>query len=274
MLVSLVTEEHLLVTDDKEFRAASPVPRTSRRDPSPAVPLRKLRWDALSGPALEETNPTVASKGLKNEPFEFWQPRDSYQYTPISAHQVRLLVIKSGLPEDAINVSFLAVDDELLGGDKYPYMALSYCWGDVVASKAVIVQDDLRDRGLRRLDDFEHSLRGGSKDRPVLVRPNLYEALKHVRHERELVSTWVDALCINQLDVQERNEQVSKMAAIYRSAYNVCIWLDGEDTNKIASAAAMQSIPNMINRERYESLKDGAQTPRLANIFELLKSRW
>ena len=35
----------------------------------------------------------------------------------------------------------------------------------------------------------------------------------------------VDAICINQSDVQERNHQVSEMANIYRSANCVLIWL-------------------------------------------------
>ncbi|ORY14571.1 heterokaryon incompatibility, partial [Clohesyomyces aquaticus] len=36
---------------------------------------------------------------------------------------------------------------------------------------------------------------------------------------------WVDSICINQNDVQERNEQVSLMAIIYSSADRTLAWL-------------------------------------------------
>jgi len=36
---------------------------------------------------------------------------------------------------------------------------------------------------------------------------------------------WIDALCINQRDIQERSHQVQHMATIYRSAKSVVIWL-------------------------------------------------
>jgi hypothetical protein len=36
---------------------------------------------------------------------------------------------------------------------------------------------------------------------------------------------WIDALCINQRDVQERSHQVQHMAKIYGSAKQVLIWL-------------------------------------------------
>jgi hypothetical protein len=36
---------------------------------------------------------------------------------------------------------------------------------------------------------------------------------------------WVDALCINQKDAEERDEQVRRMKSIYRDAERVVIWL-------------------------------------------------
>jgi hypothetical protein len=39
---------------------------------------------------------------------------------------------------------------------------------------------------------------------------------------------WIDALCINQPDVAERNEQVSKMKFVYQLAQGVVSWLGEE----------------------------------------------
>jgi len=36
---------------------------------------------------------------------------------------------------------------------------------------------------------------------------------------------WIDAVCINQRSMEERNHQVSQMGAIYRNAFQVVVWL-------------------------------------------------
>lgn len=46
---------------------------------------------------------------------------------------------------------------------------------------------------------------------------------------------WIDALCINQRDIQERSHQVKHMAMIYRSAKHVLIWLGEWPNSKVCS---------------------------------------
>jgi hypothetical protein len=57
-----------------------------------------------------------------------------------------------------------------------------------------------------------------------LIRKNLFNALLHLRLKRPR-ALWIDAICINQADIQERNAQVSLMAFIYRRATRVVVWL-------------------------------------------------
>ena len=59
---------------------------------------------------------------------------------------------------------------------------------------------------------------------------NLESALRHLRHESEELVIWVDALCINQKDLAEKNSQVQKMASVFRQAKMVICWL-GEETD-------------------------------------------
>ncbi|ORY01801.1 heterokaryon incompatibility protein-domain-containing protein [Clohesyomyces aquaticus] len=67
----------------------------------------------------------------------------------------------------------------------------------------------------------------------VVVGGELYSALKRLRSLWETSETsgsqgmavWIDALCINQQDIQERNNHVTKMNIIYRNAKAVRIWL-------------------------------------------------
>ncbi|KAI0534226.1 heterokaryon incompatibility protein-domain-containing protein, partial [Xylaria digitata] len=95
-----------------------------------------------------------------------------------------------------------------------PFTALSYVWGDPGKTEAIIV-NDIR----------------------VLVPINLSQALSRIRyffHECDTESgrgnlLWVDALCINQEDLNEKAHQVALMGDIYHSAAQVVAWLGDED---------------------------------------------
>ena len=39
------------------------------------------------------------------------------------------------------------------------------------------------------------------------------------------IGFWIDALCINQNDIDERNEQVKRMRDMYKQAFITLIWL-------------------------------------------------
>jgi hypothetical protein len=81
------------------------------------------------------------------------------------------------------------------------YFALSYVWGDPTLSKRILVN--------------------GTK---VSITENLYIALRHLQHETNVVTIWIDAFCINEGD-DERAEQVMKMKAIFQEAQHVLVWL-------------------------------------------------
>jgi hypothetical protein len=71
---------------------------------------------------------------------------------------------------------------------------------------------------------FEMFLRK-DKYEEFLVTSNLEAALRHLRYRHQPRFLWVDALCINQSDLQERASQVLLMDFIYRMAFNVHVWL-------------------------------------------------
>jgi hypothetical protein len=54
---------------------------------------------------------------------------------------------------------------------------------------------------------------------------NLVSALYQLRHETEKLVIWVDAVCINQSDLNERSAQVQIMSSIYSGASIVICWL-------------------------------------------------
>ncbi|EAT87588.1 hypothetical protein HBH56_053030 [Parastagonospora nodorum] len=82
------------------------------------------------------------------------------------------------------------------------YTALSYAWGNVNTTASIT------------LNGYHAS-----------ITKNLHEALLHIRRIRPYSLLWVDALCIDQSNSNERGHQVSQMRAIYSDASNVISWL-------------------------------------------------
>jgi hypothetical protein len=70
---------------------------------------------------------------------------------------------------------------------------------------------------------------------------NLYHFLdefrrKHYLHQYDAPGSissrlWIDAVCINQGDMQERNEQVLQMRDVYTKAESVIVWLGLKQSN-------------------------------------------
>jgi hypothetical protein len=67
--------------------------------------------------------------------------------------------------------------------------------------------------------------------RLMVITRNLWLALYELRDRRKPRTLWIDALCINQLDVLERSCQVSRMGDIYSQAITVVAWIVGVGKN-------------------------------------------
>jgi len=85
------------------------------------------------------------------------------------------------------------------------YEALSYVWGETENPVQIICNGCI-----------------------LSVTPNLAAALVGIRHKTKVKTLWIDAICINQSNVLERNQQVGIMYRIYQSARNVLIWIGHE----------------------------------------------
>ncbi|KAK4167354.1 ankyrin repeat-containing domain protein [Cladorrhinum sp. PSN259] len=84
----------------------------------------------------------------------------------------------------------------------HPYEALSYVWGSADNPQLVSINDSKR-----------------------LVTGNLHAALSHLRDPFIDRTLWIDAICINQEDDEEKGRQVGLMAKIYAKAIRVVVWL-------------------------------------------------
>jgi hypothetical protein len=65
----------------------------------------------------------------------------------------------------------------------------------------------------------------------MYITASLASALRHLRDRYRKRQVWADAICINQDDIEERNQQVRQMASVYSLAHHTVIFL-GEGTSK------------------------------------------
>ena len=198
-----------------------------------------------------------------------------YHYKRIPEDEVRLLIIGPGSFDEQVNATLLVVNDEQLGTEDYPYCALSYNWGNSADDSIIVIQDDPASSPVKSITKAVDVLKAAVQDKMIKIKPNLYEALRHLRKDNEPIALWVDALCINQSDTKEKEEQVLKMAHIYRKAYNANVWLGSDNADDLVSNRAMAFIPVVVNPDNYSALLAGdPYIEDWASLYELLKWSW
>ncbi|TVY83343.1 Heterokaryon incompatibility protein 6 OR allele [Lachnellula suecica] len=126
-----------------------------------------------------------------------------YESLDLSKDEIRLVVIEAGHSTEPLTGRIFNVSL-----DEAPqYEALSYEWGSPVSDSNEVTGDIEINGQLFQL------------------RPNLYAALRHLRSSANDLTIWIDAICIDQNNIEERNSQVLKMRLIYSLAKEVQVWL-------------------------------------------------
>jgi hypothetical protein len=132
-------------------------------------------------------------------------------YAPLDStrREIRLLEL---LPAPADDETLVSCTISVVSLDDQPdYAALSYVWGDASITSTIL------------LNGVQTTVTG-----------NLAAALQHLPRNRSVRSylerkgvfrIWADAICIDQGNVEERNQQVALMADLYSSADHVFSWL-------------------------------------------------
>ena len=178
-------------------------------------------------------------------------------WEPLQEDEIRILVL---LPSKDYNAPLQGrterrklVSQETLDieQDDGGYEAISYCWG---------TPDDLRESSI--------SIDGTG----LPIWPDLGFALKRIRKKEEERQIWVDAICINQSDTNERNRQIRKMGQIFRSAERVLSWL-GEASE--VSAGALKFLNKVAKAtETHDVLTSDAFPTEWQSVRVLLMHPW
>ncbi|KAF5709455.1 heterokaryon incompatibility 6 OR allele [Fusarium mundagurra] len=120
-----------------------------------------------------------------------------------SPSHIRLICLRPGT-DGAIYCELMVVSI-----DSAPtYEALSYTWGDPSITETITMTT----QGFETMQQFS-------------ITSNCFSALKRFRYKDKPRVLWIDALAIDQSNLDERNHQVSLMSKIYSQAAGVIVYL-------------------------------------------------
>lgn len=113
------------------------------------------------------------------------------------------------------------------------YEALSYTWGENVHGSWIFISES--SSGSDHSTAYKFS-----------CQPNLMNALKCLRSPSQCRTVWIDAICINQNDDNEKGIQVRRMTSIYKHAYRVVLWLGIGGLDHYKALNAMDYIGRQV----------------------------
>jgi len=218
------------------------VPYTrSSKDTSPAVGKEDARKN-------EKGKDAAVAHRKSNPPI--------YEYS-LRPDEIRLLHLTSPLKDDSdspIHANLNTYSD-----DEYPdYEAVSYTWGGEEGDS--------------------------SPCRPIFIGPywdvllqtkNCWAMLKLIRPTNGQRVVWVDAICIDQSNFTEREDQIAKMCQIYENSMRAFVFL-GED---IVHPKGNASYPKRrklheLPREPLDGGESSPGNPLACDLHSLLKRRY
>lgn len=200
----------------------------------------------LSSASMDASQRLSSSSGVLGDKI--------YRYTPLESEELRLVRILAARTSQ--------VKCEILHrpfGNLPDYTAISYAWGDPSDVTKIKIRD-------------EHY--------PVFVEVpisrSLYHALEALRRKGENVLVWADALSIDQQNRDEKNQQLSLMADIYKKAQYVAVWLGPEGDDSDLAAALLQDVATAVQTGAgrievmniFSSRAQDGSLPALATLFE------
>lgn len=106
------------------------------------------------------------------------------------------------------------------------------------------------------------------------VTDNLGAALRRLRRREEARTIWIDALCIWQEGVFERNHQVSNMGRIYSQAEKVVVWLGDAEVPQSWDARLWRDCPPVASPEYIPWMERVWQTDTLWRAIKHAYPRW
>ncbi|CAF9935375.1 hypothetical protein IMSHALPRED_010205 [Imshaugia aleurites] len=135
-----------------------------------------------------------------------------------SQRSIRLLTILPGKSNQHVHCTCMHVSLAAIE-NVHVYEAISYTWGNPARTHDITINGC-----------------------PFPVPNSAHDVLQHLRYEDKTRQVWLDAICINQNDDDEKGCQVALMREIYASATQVVAWLGNPSED---SALAFQFMKQL-----------------------------
>lgn len=178
--------------------------------------------------------PVAADSKLHPFPANRPAPSKRYEYEALPAGGwTRILELHPGAGTLTSNLKHAKTEDATLA-----YEALSYVWGSDALQNQVDIECD---------------------GQVLSIGSNLASALMHVRSESVTRQLWVDAICIDQGNKDERSQLVQQMDRIYANAKRVLVWLGEDPAGEADECLSLIQDTNAILMDmlsRYEKVED------------------
>jgi hypothetical protein len=201
---------------------------------SPISSFRKLLSSTGSRskePSELSIDPAIAGApsagSLREKAKEPTTPCHPYQYLPLNEakQEIRLVTLLPGEFQSDIHVSLTTV--RATEHDIPDFESLSYAWGPAEDPQTIFI--------------------GESGQETLSVTRNMREALPYLRDAKKPRVLWIDAICVNQKDLEERSSQVRRMAWIYSKAKRVIVWLGPASTDSHIALECCNTVSSKIN---------------------------
>ncbi|KAK3347179.1 heterokaryon incompatibility protein-domain-containing protein [Lasiosphaeria hispida] len=215
--------------------------------------------DYPGGPVPASTRLEQSARASQAKPTSDSPPSTlSYKYSPLPNGAIRLLrLIPYQDKNDPIQCRIFEYPLHEPSQGTHLYEALSYVWGSAENLQPIYIQPD------------GDSLPTGNNHQ-LHITTNLRIALSYLRDPLLERIIWIDAICIDQHNNKEKEQQVQFMANIYANANRVIVWL-GETAGD--SDQALGALRMAAEERRTHSAIDKPNQHQQA-ILALLKRPW
>ena len=165
-------------------------------------------------------------------------PSAPYKYDVLPNDSIRILSLLPGDRSAPLQCELHRADvprnvsPESASGPTFE--ALSYVWGDGNLCQRIFCNKSV-----------------------IKITQSLFDALIHLRHPKTARMLWIDAVCIDQNNNDEKIEQIARMKDIYQHANQVVIWLGLADESTSQALDLIQLAAKCLRQESGQSMPQG-----------------
>ncbi|KAF5017830.1 hypothetical protein F66182_10212 [Fusarium sp. NRRL 66182] len=203
------------------------------------LPLARFLWDYSTAEGVKASHKAAFQSGKEKLTglFSTWQASPKFAHSTLGdSNGLRLVHV-------SVKDSTLYCSLQTYPAPEIPpYVCLSYVWADFGPMWN-------RGRDFRETElevprfSYADTIDIVVNDRRLSIGANLHAALLGLEKHLNGRPIWIDAICINQADQDEKAVQVARMGEIYSAAEKVFIWLGRKHTERNASINILRVWP-------------------------------